>query len=166
MSKYKTIIGRAESIDIIDAMLLDVPAKTDTGAYGSSIHAINIHEIEKKNGKKALAFTLLGDHSSFQNSVQMEVTKYKKVIVVNSFGHKQERFKIDLKVKLAGKVFRAPFSLADRSKKTFPVLLGRTMLNNRFLVDTAIVNVDRSPLKNKLKEWLAKADASDDEEQI
>lgn len=164
MSKYKTIIGRAESIDFIEHGLLDVPAKTDTGAYGSSVHATNIHEIEKSNGKKALRFTLLGDHPTYHENIEMEVTRYKMVVVANSFGHKQERYKVELQVKLAGKVSRTPFTLADRSKKAFPVLLGRTLLNQRYLVDTSIVNVDRLPLRDKLKDWLAKADVSDDEE--
>jgi hypothetical protein len=165
MAKYKTIIGRAESIDFPVWLLVDVPAKVDTGAYLSAVHATNIKETTKK-GKKVLKFTLLGDHPSYPYSREIEVSQYELKTVENSFGVKQERYSIKLKAKLAGKVFISEFTLADRSTKVFPILLGRTFLNNRFMVDTNIANIDRRILKEKLKDWLAKDDKSDDEENI
>jgi hypothetical protein len=165
MAKYKIIIGRAESIDFPSWLLVDVPAKVDTGAYLSAVHATNIKEVTKK-GKKVLKFTLLGNHPSYPYSREIEVSHYELKTVENSFGVKQERYSIKLKSKLAGKVFISEFTLADRSTKVFPILLGRTFLNNRFMVDTNIANIDRRILKEKLKDWLAKDDKSDDEENI
>lgn len=162
MAKYKTIIGRAELLDIPDKLLSDIPAKTDTGAYVSSIHAINIKESKKKNGNTTLKFTLLGNHPAYPYSRDMEVDTFEKAVVENSFGHQQERYKIDIKVKIAGKIFKTPFTLADRSTKVFPILLGRTMMNGRFVVDTTLSNIDRKSLKQKVKEWLDKDDKQDE----
>lgn len=166
MAKYKTIIGRAESLDIPGHLLTGVPAKTDTGAYLSSIHAVDIRESKKKNGKKVLKFTLLGNHPSFPYTREIEVENYGRTMVENSFGEKQERYRVEFKVRIAGKSFITPFTLADRSKKVFPILMGRTMLNKRFIVDTTVVHVDRKSLKSKVKSWLIKDDLSDDEENI
>jgi hypothetical protein len=165
MVKYKTIIGRAETIDFPARLLVDVPAKTDTGAYLSAIHATDIKEVTRK-GKKVLKFTLLGNHASYPYSRELEVTNYELKTVENSFGVKQQRYTVKFKVKLAGKVFVSEFSLADRSTKVFPILLGRTFLNKRFMVDTDFANIDRRILKDKLKDWLDKDDKSDDEENI
>jgi hypothetical protein len=163
MAKYKTVIGRAESIDFPEVLLVDVPAKIDTGAYISAIHATDIKEVTR-NGKKKLKFTLLGDHSSYSYSRELEVSSYSIKVIENSFGAKQERYLVNFKVRLAGKVFRADFTLADRSTKVFPILLGRTFLNRRYMVDTDIAHIDRKILKEKLKDWLEKDDQSDDEE--
>jgi len=164
MTKYKSIIGRAETIDLPGHLLYDIPAKIDTGAFQSSIHATDIREYKKKNGKKVLKFKLLGNHPAYPYDRDIEVENYSLTKVENSFGQSEERYKVTFKVKLAGKVFNSTFTLADRSIKTFPILLGRTCLNRRFIIDTSIVHVDRSILKTKLKEWLAKDDLSDDED--
>lgn len=163
MAKYKTIIGRAELLDFPARLLSDVPAKTDTGAYISSIHATNIREVKKKNGKTVLKFNLLGGHPTYKYNRDIEVGNFGQTTVENSFGEKQTRYKVEFKVRIAGKLFRTPFTLADRTTKTFPVLLGRTLLNKRFIVDTTIVHVDRKQLKDKLNVWLAKDDMTEEE---
>ena len=56
---HKVIIGRAELLHFLDFEIADIPAKTDTGAYRSAIHATNIKLIE--NGLR-LKFDVLGGH--------------------------------------------------------------------------------------------------------
>lgn len=150
MTRYKTIIGRSEFIEFPGLLLSKIPAKTDTGAHGSSIHASNI-KVVKKKGKEYLKFTLLDKHPSYQYSREVETPNFSRVTVSNSFGGLQERYAVNFKVKLAGKVFTTEFNLADRSVKVFPVLLGRKLLNKRFLVDSNITNIDRKTLKENLK---------------
>ena len=161
MAKYKTIIGRAESIDFVDSLMADIPAKVDTGAYYCSVHASEIKEVTRK-GKKVLQFKLLGNHPSFPYNRVIEEPNYYSRTVENSFGHTQERFVVTFKVRIAGKVFKTEFTLADRSTKVFPILLGRILLNKRFMVDTDIAHIDRKVLKEKLTDWLAKADKDDE----
>jgi hypothetical protein len=165
MTKYKTIIGRAETINFPAQMLQGIPAKTDTGAYLSAIHATDIQEITKPNGKKVVKFNLLNNHSSVKTSRQMQAGSYTKKTVENSFGQKQERFVVKLEVTIAEKTFSTQFGLADRSKKAFPILLGRTLINKRFIVDTDIAHINQKELKVKLKDWLKKDDLNDSEEE-
>jgi hypothetical protein len=143
---HKVIIGRSEVLSFVDTEAVAVPAKTDTGAYRSAVHASNITVGEDG----ILSFDLLGGHpvcGSMSRRIRAE--EYKKVIVANSFGHEEERFEVKLKVKLGPKIFHARFTLADRSKKIYPILLGRKLLNHRFLVDSSETSLDRITLKRQ-----------------
>lgn len=143
---HKVIIGRSEVLTFVDQKIAQVPAKTDTGAFRSAVHATNIVE----NGDGSVNFELLGGHPVCGAMSQaVTATEYKKVWVANSFGHREERFEVKLKVKLGPKVFQARFTLADRSKKIYPILLGRKLLNHRFLVDSAETSLDRVTLKKQ-----------------
>lgn len=134
-AKYKTIIGRAEPIQFVDGAVVyeEVPAKVDSGAYSSSVWATNIKEDE--NG---LSFVLFDETSKFYTGKVITSKKFQKVRVENSFAEAESRYGVNLTVKFCGKKFSTFFTLADRSKKIYPVLIGRKLLKNRFLVDVAI----------------------------
>lgn len=144
---HKIIIGRSEVLDFVDLTLSGVPAKVDTGSYRSAIHAAKITHDAVRN---ILSFDLLGDHpicGAMHTHIQTD--EFIKVWVANSFGHRQERYEVKLKVKIGPKIFKASFTLADRSKKIYPILLGRKLLNNRFVVDSGEANVNRVELKRQ-----------------
>lgn len=142
---HKVIIGRSERLDFVELEIHGVPSKVDTGAYRSAIHASDIVE---EDGQ--VSFTVLGGHPVCGTMAQRLSTRdFKKVTIANSFGHEEERYDVGFKVKLGPKIFKAKFTLADRSKKIYPILLGRTMLNRRFLIDTNESAVDRVQLKKE-----------------
>ena len=130
--KLKVIVGRAERVDFPDADVQHVPAKIDTGAYRSSVWASNVHE---KNGQ--LSFRLLGPGSKLYSGKECVTEEYEIVEVENSFGHKEQRYSVYLRVKLGAKTFKSNFTLADRGIKTYPVLVGRKLLRGRYLVDVS-----------------------------
>lgn len=143
---HKVVIGRSEVITFVGSDMTGIPAKTDTGAFRSAVHANNIIV----NENNILSFNLLGGHPVCGAlSQRIEAEEYKKVWIANSFGEREERFEVKLKVKLGPKVFHAQFTLADRSKKIYPILLGRKLLNHRFLVDSAKTSLDRITLKQQ-----------------
>ncbi len=146
---HKHIIGRAETIEFKDFDVADVPAKTDTGAFHSAVHADRIKLNEKT---KVLSFRLLGSHNACpSDAVETTTEAYRRVLVANSFGHEEVRFEVPLRVKIGSKVVTSPFTLADRSKKIYPVLLGRKLLNGRFMVDSEQTSIDRRELKKRFK---------------
>jgi hypothetical protein len=130
----KAIIGRAEKISFPDYGLRGVYAKIDTGADLSSIWASDVHE---RNG--VLKFKLFGQKSKYYTGQQIEVAEphYLRTRIANSFGHKELRYVVKLQIKLGGKSIVGTFTLSDRSKKTYPILLGRKLLNRKFLVDVS-----------------------------
>ncbi len=146
MSKYPVIIGRAEGIDI-SGVVLNVPAKIDSGAFRSSIHCKSVKEVSKGD-TKILKVTLLG-HPCAPVEYPMEFTDYEKVNITNSFGHEEERFEVKLKIKLGPKIFSSSFTLADRANNLFPVLVGRKLLKGRYMVDVSKSSIDRLALKKE-----------------
>jgi len=130
----KTIIGRAEKISFPELGIKGVHAKIDTGADLSSVWATGIHE---ENG--ILKFKLFGKKSPYYTGKELEFRKpdYLLTRIANSFGHRELRYVIKLQIKIGGKVIVGTFTLSDRSKKTYPILIGRKLLNRKFLVDVA-----------------------------
>lgn len=134
-------------LTFIDPSVENVPAKVDTGAYRSAVHA---DQIKLSPDGKMLSFRLLGGHTLFGDlATTISTDTFKKVSIENSFGHSEDRYEVNLRVKLGPKVFSAGFTLADRSKKTYPLLLGRKLLNGRFMVDTEEIAIDRVELKKR-----------------
>lgn len=144
MSRYLTIIGRAEKVDFVGTAL-SVPAKIDSGAFRSSVHAIDIKE-KTRDGVKYLSFSLLG-HPCAPVPRPMETDRFTKLEVKSSNGEVELRYEVTLKMKIANKVFNTSFTLADRATNVYPVLIGRKALKNRFIVDVTKSAVSRLELK-------------------
>ena len=140
--KELTVIGRAEKIDLLDFAIDEVTAKVDTGADLSSIWASNVEE--KEDG---LHFVLFGPESPHYTGKVQHFTKpdYSLTRVANSFGQKELRYKVKLRINLKDRRIRATFTLSDRSQKTYPLLLGRRLLHGKFLVDVT----DGDPLQEE-----------------
>ncbi len=132
MNYHPTAIGTIERISLPDYGITDVPAKVDTGADSSAIWASNIAEHDGE-----LSFTLFGPTSPFYNGKVIKTRKYGFVTVKNSFGHKEVRYKVSLRLNIAGRVIRARINLANRTNNRFPVLIGRRTLHGKFVVDVA-----------------------------
>lgn len=127
-----TIIGRAERIDLPKQGIFKVPAKIDTGADSSSIWGTDIRETPD-----GLEFRLFGPDSEFYTGelLKFPPEEYEVTRVANSFGQKEYRYKVKLTVRVNGRLVKGSFTLADRSDKTYPILLGRRLLSGKFLVD-------------------------------
>ena len=130
--KEKSIIGRNEFVSFPEFGLVNIKAKVDTGANTSALHCQNINEDEENN---ILHFQLLDPkHKLYTNKV-ISISKYSSTTIKSSFGKKQKRYKINILMTLGKKNYKTAFTLTDRSKMNFPVLLGRKVLSGRFLVD-------------------------------
>jgi hypothetical protein len=134
------IIGRVERITFPELGIKNVHAKVDTGADLSSIWATGIHE---ENG--ILTFKLFGKKSPHYTGKEIIFSQphYLLTRIANSFGHKELRYVVKLQINLGGRTIVGTFTLSDRSRKTYPVLIGRKLLNRKFLVDVS----KGSPLK-------------------
>lgn len=124
------IIGRADRIDLPELNVRGVPARVDTGAKTSALWAENIHE-----GDGGLYFTLFSSGNPFYTGREEFAPEFERVGVSSSIGTEQVRYKVVLLVKLRGKRIRGGFTLADRSRQAYPVLIGRNILRGKFLVD-------------------------------
>jgi hypothetical protein len=146
-NKSPKIIGRAEQIDIIDLNVNNVPAKIDTGADNSAIWASYVEETP--GGLECVFF---GPGSPFYTGLVVRMpTGYQITRVANSFGQKELRYKIKLRIRVNGRAIRATFTISDRSQKTYPILLGRRLLKGKFVVDVSKGQALREAEKSKAK---------------
>ncbi len=142
---HKTVIGRTELVTFVRLGDTQVPAKIDSGAYHSSVHATDI--VVKGD---ELHCTLFGKHPIGKYMKFSFSTKnFRQTSIKNSFGQSELRYEVPIRIKIGPKVITTPFTLADRSNNTYPVLIGRKVLNNRFVIDTSLTTVSRAELKRK-----------------
>jgi len=160
----KIILGWIENI-YLQPYDLKAKAKLDTGAKTSSIHAKNIEYFEK-DGDRWVRF-------QFSSDTKLKEKKYKegkskKVVTIEApltrsaliKRHKHtsmERPVVTLPFNLAGKEYKAEFTLTDRSKFLYPVLMGR-----RFLKHVAIVDPGNTFLRTRTVPQQEDPDATQD----
>lgn len=127
------LVGWRELVGLPDLASSRIPAKIDTGARTSSLHATDIERFDR-DGQRWVRF-LLDVGQGRNEAVTCEVPRVDRRIITSSNGESQDRFIIRTRLVLGEHAFRAEFSLADRSDMKFPILIGRTALKGRFLVD-------------------------------
>lgn len=128
----KILIGRRELAVLPDFGLQQVKVKVDTGAYTSSIHVSSIHE-----DAGILKVVFLDDKHPAFTGQEMQFKKFRTKKVKSSNGDTQERYFVFGTICIAELCFRTEFSLTVRKGMRYPILLGRKVLNNRFVVDTS-----------------------------
>ena len=130
------VLGRYDRVDLPELGLLNIHAKIDTGAYTCSLHC---HKAEVINGK--LEFILLDQEHPEFTGLKFVVDNFEKRDIRNSFGEVEKRFVIVTTMKIFEEVITAEFSLSNRGSLKFPILIGRKILRNRFLIDVTKKNV-------------------------
>lgn len=144
MSADLIVVGRVERVGLPALGLKAVPAKVDTGADASSLWCSKTDLIDSQ-----LHCVFFGPGCEFYTG---EVHIFRKndftiTRVASSFGHKEIRYKVKLPMRLKGRTIKATFTLSDRSNKLYPILIGRSTLRGKFLVDVRRGN----PLKEQEK---------------
>lgn len=134
MKHSKITIGRIEKVHFPELDLFDIDAKIDSGAYTSSIHC---HDIWENTEENILFFKLLDPTHENYNEKKLSFENYSKTVVKSSTGIAEKRYKIKTKIQIGVKTYVTNFTLTDRGKMKYPVLLGRIVLNKRFIIDVA-----------------------------
>lgn len=147
MKPEKKRIGRSDKLDFPEFGLTDIPVKTDTGAFTSSIHCTFKEEVEI-DGKKILKFKLFDESFGEIHDRVFETSNFEWKKFKSSFGDEEKRYVIQTVIIAHGEEIPVELSLSDRSKMKFPVLLGRKFLNKRFIVNSTAIDIS---FKNKNK---------------
>jgi hypothetical protein len=135
----KKILGRKDLVSFPGFELENVPVKIDSGAYSSSMHCQSI-EVVEFGEKEQLRVVFLDAGISGYTGKEVVFDDFKTKIVKSSNGVAQERFFVKGTVQLFGKTYETVFSLTERTGLRNPILLGRRLLNKRFLIDTSKTN--------------------------
>ena len=130
------ILGRYDRVDLPDLGLFDIHAKIDTGAYTSSLHCHQVHIVDG-----VLEFILLDEEHSEFTGTKLTFSEYALRDIKNSFGETESRFIITTTLKIFNQEITTEFSLCNRGSLKFPILIGRKILRDRFLIDVKKKNL-------------------------
>lgn len=121
-------------VDLPGIGALSVPAKVDTGA---DLCAVWAHETNEDD--KGLDCVFFGPESEYYDGAVHHFSKkdYTITRIANSFGEHELRYKIKLRIRVKGRLISGTFTLSDRSKKLYPILIGRRLLKDKFVVDVS-----------------------------
>ena len=141
-------IGWKEVLDLPEFGIFGIMAKVDTGARTSVLHCSKI-ELVKKFRKNYVRFVPLAYDDGQSNINEFTLPFHHERKIKNSFGVEENRYVIKTSFKIFGKSYEAELSLRDRSNLEFPMLLGRTAIHRRFIVDVAKSNQGLKYLNKK-----------------
>ena len=127
-------LGWREWVALPALGLVAVRAKVDTGARSSALHCDAL-EAFTRDGEEWVRFRLQTGEPGAVAGAEARVVDRRPV--TDSGGHTTERVFIRTPLRLAGQAFEAELNLTNRRNMLFPMLLGRTALAGRFLVDPA-----------------------------
>lgn len=132
------VIGAVEPVYLFP-MASAFSARIDTGAEISSLDVNDMKRFER-DGEKWVSFTI-------KNRTSGETHLFEKKIVritsIKRIHQDEERLIVNMKIKFGNEIVSAPFTLADRSKFEYQVLIGRNVLNGLAVVDPAVSNTLR-----------------------
>lgn len=128
-------VGWYEWITLSDLGLPPILAKVDTGAKTSALHAFRI-DLFEENGIKKISFGIHPyKHSNEAITCEAELHDYRSV--TDSGGHTEERYVIRTPITLGDQTWPIEITLTNRDNMSFRMLLGRSALRHRFLVNPA-----------------------------
>ena len=128
------MLGWREWVGLPELNISQIKAKIDTGARSSALHAFAI-EPYRKNGQRWVMFAIHPKQRHSDVFIECHAPIKDRRIVTDSGGHKQRRYVIETQLVLGQSRINAEMTLTNRDSMLFRMLIGRTTLNNRFIID-------------------------------
>ncbi len=111
-----------------------IKAKIDTGARTSCLHAFDVR-IDDTHGEKLVRFSMHPEQRNLDNAVECVAPLIDEREVRDSGGHSEMRYVIETDIKIGPDTHRVEFTLTNRDSMGFRMLIGRTAMKDRYLVD-------------------------------
>ncbi|ADT86233.1 ATP-dependent zinc protease [Vibrio sp. Vb2880] len=132
--KEKMIVGWRETLSLPGLGIDQINAKIDTGARTSCLHAFKVESFMKDEA----LWVRFWIHPLQHNEEEVTVCEAEVVderTVRDSGGHEETRFVIRSDLSLGGETWPAEITLTNRENMAFRMLLGRTAMHHRIVVD-------------------------------
>jgi hypothetical protein len=134
MRQANSVLGWREWVALPDLGLEKIKVKVDTGARTSALHAFYIKPFAE-DGVDYVKFGIHPDQHSAELVVECVAPVKDRRVVSDSGGHREERFVIETAVVIGSQRWLIEITLSDRDTMRFRMLLGRTAIVGRYLVD-------------------------------
>ena len=130
------VIGWREWISLPELGINKIKAKVDTGARTSALHAFSLKPFVE-NGKNKISFEIHPLQRNTDQVVTCVAEVIDKRLVTDSGGHTEARYVIQTPAIIAGQRWSIEITLTERENMLFRMLLGRSALRKRFIVNPA-----------------------------
>ncbi|MCD6039857.1 MAG: hypothetical protein K0S27_1257 [Gammaproteobacteria bacterium] len=138
------IIGWREWVTLPEFGIDKIKAKVDTGARTSALHAFSLTPYKEGHNDK-----IRFDIHPIQHNANKVITCVANIIdkrwVCDSGGHREERYVVSTPIILAGQAWSIEITLTERDSMLFRMLLGRSAIRKRFIVNPARSFIKGSP---------------------
>lgn len=131
----KLIVGWREWLALPELGIPALKAKIDTGARTSALHAFQLELFTNSQRQDSIRFYLHLSKAHPERQTCCEAVIVDQRWVSDSGGHREQRFVICTPIQLANQNWPIEITLTNRDTMRFPMLLGRTAMLNRLLVD-------------------------------
>jgi hypothetical protein len=131
-------LGWREWVSLPDLGLPHIKAKVDTGARTSAIHAFALSTYQQGDEER-VEFRMHPNQKDVETVVVCDAAVIDKRVVTDSGGHKEERLVIETTLQIGEHAWPIEATLTARDDMLFRMLIGRTAMKGR-----AVVNPGRS----------------------
>lgn len=145
------MLGWREWVSLPSLGLGQVKAKIDTGARTSSLHAFELRDFHD-NGIHKVEFKMHPRQRDRDKVIVCVADIVDQRTVTDSGGHREKRWVIETTIGLGQHVWPVEMNLTSRDDMLFRMLLGRTALKGRALVDPSRSYLIGKRKKKKLKQ--------------
>ncbi|EQB40541.1 hypothetical protein M947_01700 [Sulfurimonas hongkongensis] len=133
--KEKLVIGSVERVHVYPSNFV-MEARIDTGAETSSIDAREITRFER-DGKKWVRFTLVDRETGTSHVVERKVVRVVRISQSSLEKDYEKRVIVVLKITIGDKKELSEFTLTNREHMKYPMLIGRSALQDVMVVDVS-----------------------------